>query len=338
MEKILVIQTAFIGDSILTLPMIEKLKEKFPDCEIDVLCIPSTQEIFEASPYVTEVLVLDKKNEHKSIFRLLKFANDIKKRTYTKIYSPHRSLRTAIIVMQSGVRDTFGFSNAALFHVYKNVVEYKNEFHEVQRNLSLIGNNYTSNDWKIIPKLTIDDKVRHNVHQFLSSNQLNNNLIAIAPGTIWETKKYPEKYFQEIIEHLINRSYNILIIGGKSDKELCERFSSGFKNVISTAGIFSIIETIELLKNVKMLVTNDSAPTHMGMCADIPVLTIYCSTIPGFGFYPYNNKSSYITFNNLSCKPCGIHGYMKCPIKSFDCAYNMSPNEIISKIEGVLSD
>ena len=55
-------------------------------------------------------------------------------------------------------------------------------------------------------------------------------------------------------------------------------------------------------------------------CVQIyPVLTIYCSTVPEFGFYPYNKKSSYISFNDLNCKPCGIHGYEKCPIKSFDC-------------------
>ena len=88
MEKILIIQTAFIGDAILTLPMIEKLKEKFPSNDIDVLCIPSTQEVFEASPFVRGVLVMDKKKAHRSIHNLYKFTIEIKERNYTKIYSP----------------------------------------------------------------------------------------------------------------------------------------------------------------------------------------------------------------------------------------------------------
>ena len=339
MEKILVIQTAFLGDAILTLPMIEKIKEKFPSSEIDVLSIPSTQEIFEASPFVNKVLAIDKKKAHKSLLKLYKFTNEIRNSGYTKIFSPHRSFRTSFIVMQSGVRDTYGFSNSALFHVYKNVVEYKSNIHEVQRNLDLIRYEYSSESWKIVPKVNVNETSRQNVEQFISSNNIKDKLIAIAPGSIWETKKYPEQYFKEIIKYFVDRSYTVLIIGGELDKELCERLSAGYNGeVISTAGSFSIVESIELLKSVRLLLTNDSAPTHLGMCADIPVLTIYCSTIPDFGFYPYYKKSSYISFNDLSCKPCGIHGHEKCPISTFDCGFKLDHKIIISKIEELISD
>ena len=340
MDKILVIQTAFIGDAILTLPMIEKLKEKFPSSEIDVLCIPSTQEIFAASPFVSEVLVMDKKRTHRSLLKLHKFTREIKKRNYSKIFSPHRSFRTSFIVMQSGVRETYGFSNSSLFHTYKNVVEYKTNIHEVQRNLDLVGFEYSSESWKIIPQIKVNESSRHNIAKFISSNNIfNDKLIAIAPGSIWQTKKYPEQYFKEIIKHFVARSYKILIIGSEADKELCERLSNGYGGeVFSTAGLFSIVESIELLKSVKLLLTNDSAPTHFGVCANIPVLTVYCSTIPEFGFYPYNKKSSYISFNDLSCKPCGIHGYEKCPISTFDCGYKLDPQNVISKMEELISD
>lgn len=339
MGKILVIQTAFIGDAILTLPLIEKLKEKFPSDEIDILCIPLTQEIFAASLFVSEVLVMDKKKAHKSVLKLYKFTEEIKKRNYTKIFSPHRSFRTSFIVMQSGVRDTFGFSNSSLFHVYKNVTDYKTNIHEVQRNLDLIGYEYSSESWRIIPQVKINELSYRKVAQFIAEKNIKDKLIAIAPGSIWKTKKYPEENFKKIIRHFVDKSYKVLIIGGESDKELCERLSVGYKDeVILTAGLFSIIESIELLKSVKLLLTNDSAPTHLGMCADIPVLTIYCSTIPEFGFYPYNNKSSYISFNDLSCKPCGIHGYEECPISTFDCGYKLDYQTIISKIEELISE
>lgn len=339
MEKILVIQTAFIGDAVLTLPMIEKLNEKFPSYEIDVLCIPSTEEIFKASPFVSQVLVMYKRNEHRSLLNLYKFANEIKNRNYSKIFSPHRSFRTSFIIMQSGVRETHGFSTASWFHVYKNVVEYKHKIHEVQRNFDLIGYEYTDESWKVTPKIIISEKSRQFVKQFLLENELKDKVIAIAPGSIWETKKYPEKYYQEIVKQYTNRLYKILVIGSEKDEELCKRITIGFGDkAISTAGRFSIIETIELLKNVKLLVTNDSAPTHFGMCEDIPVFTIYCSTIPGFGFFPYNKKSLYISYDNLNCKPCGFHGYEKCPIKTFDCGYKLDPQMIISKMDEILSD
>ena len=340
MERILVIQTAFIGDAILTLPMIEKMKEKFPSNGIDVLCIPSTQEIFKASPFVNEVLVIDKKQAYKSLLKFYKFTAGIRERKYTKIFSPHRSFRTSFIVMQSGVRDTYGFSNSSLFHVYKNLVEYKMNIHEVQRNLDLISYKYSSESWQIIPQVVVNESSRQKVAQFmLSNNIINGKLIAIAPGSIWETKKYPEQYYTEIIRHFIDKSYRILIIGGELDKELCERLATGYNDrVFSTAGLFSIVESIELLKGVKLLLTNDSAPTHFGMCANIPVLTIYCSTIPQFVFYPYTKKSSYISFNDLSCKPCGIHGHEKCPISTFECGYKLDSKIIISKMKEMIGD
>jgi heptosyltransferase-2 len=102
--------------------------------------------------------------------------------------------------------------------------------------------------------------------------------------------------------------------------------------------MFSLIEVVELLKKAKILISNDSAPTHLGMCADIPVLTIYCSTLPEFGFYPYNKKSQYLSYNNLACKPCGIHGYDECPLKNFACGNNLKSSFVISKIEEMVND
>lgn len=107
------------------------------------------------------------------------------------------------------------------------------------------------------------------------------------------------------------------------------------KNVYSAVGKLSIIESLELLKNCELLLSNDSAPTHLGVAADIPVLTIYCSTIPEFGFYPYHNKGEYIS-NHLTCKPCGIHGHNKCPIKTFECGISLNPKVVIKKMDEML--
>ncbi len=76
----------------------------------------------------------------------------------------------------------------------------------------------------------------------------------------------------------------------------------------------------------------------MGMTADIKVLTIYCSTVADFGFYPYNLASRFISYDDLDCKPCGIHGYNNCPIKTFDCGLKLVPKTIIKTMEEMLND
>jgi len=338
-DRILFIQTAFLGDALLTLPALQKLKEKNPDSVIDVLCIPTTSEIFKASQSVDNVIVLDKKGEHKSIFSTYKFVKKLKQNSYSKIYSPHRSFRTALIVLLMEVRETFGFDNAALFHTYKYLAHYELSKHEVQRNFDLIGYEYDKDSWKVLPEIKVADETKQKIKLFLSEKNVDNGFIAIAPGSVWNTKKYPINYYEKIIEALVQKNDKVILIGGKNDFDECENLSSKFGNeVINSAGIFSIIESIELLNYTKLLITNDSAPSHMAMCVDKKTITIYCSTIPEFGFYPYNKKSASISFNDLKCKPCGIHGYETCPIKSFNCGLKVLPQDVIKKAEEFLSE
>lgn len=338
MKKILFIQTAFPGDAILTLPALEKLKEIYPQSFLCVLCIPGTKDIFEAADYIDEVIIFDKRGEQKSLLSTLRFANKIKQMNFDIIYSAHRSLRTSLLVLLSEVKESYGFSNASLKYVYKNVVQYELSKHEVQRNLDLIGYKYDDSSWRIKPFIKFNDEVVNKVDNFIEDVD-KKNLIAIAPGSIWATKRYPKEKWQEIINYFSKKNYTVILIGGKDDMNLCNELeinSSG--NVINSAGMFTIPESIELLSNCKLLISNDSAPTHMGTCAGIKVLTIYCSTIPQFGFYPYIEGSRFISYDDLSCKPCGIHGHNYCPLDHFNCANKLSANEIIKIAEEMISE
>lgn len=338
MNKILVIQTAFVGDAVLTLPMIQKLKDIFNDAEIHVLCIPSSAEIFSVSPYVNEVLIYDKKEKDKGFLSLVKLILRIRSEKYSRIYSPHRSIRTAMIVKFSGAKLTFGFNNSSLKNIYTYLVNYDKSKHEVQRNLDLIGYSYNANSWKIRPELKITQVLSKPLEKLFVNYTDKSKYIVVAPGSVWNTKIYPSQFYRDIIKYLIDQKYFVLLIGGKNDQALCESLVFEFENYAnSIAGKVSLLESVLVLEKAEMLISNDSAPTHLGMCADIPVLTIYCSTVPDFGFYPYNLKSSYISYNDLTCKPCGIHGYNKCPIKTFDCAYKLKPDIVISKIEEMLN-
>jgi heptosyltransferase-2 len=337
-EHILVIQTAFLGDAVLTLPLIGKLKEQFPDSSIDVLCIPSTQEVFRISPFINEIIIFDKRKEHNSISGFLKFTRRIRTNGYHRIYSPHRSFRTAFLVMQSGVRETYGFSNSSLPHVYKYLADYIPAHHEVQRGLDLIGYNYSGEEWKIMPEIKLPDSSVIIAKDFLKSRNINSNFAVVAPGSIWNTKIYPLEYFKKVIEFLISLKLSVVIMGSKEEEETGNLLESSFSpNLVSAAGKLSVSESIALLKYSSVLISNDSAPAHFGLCAGIPVLTLYCSTVPGFGFYSYNTGSRWLSFSDLDCKPCGIHGYKSCPLKHFRCGYNLEPALVISTIKEILN-
>lgn len=336
--KILVIQTAFIGDAILTLPLIQEIKNIFPDSKIDVLAIPKTYEIFSHSSSVDYIYIYDKHKTEKSLFNFFSLVTKIRSNKYDFIFSPHRSFRTSLIVLFSKAKKTFGFSNSGLPFAFNNIIKYDKNSHEVKRNLDLIKDFRKNNIWKIFPEIFVSIETKFMINKFLDENKINDKLIAVAPGSVWNTKIYPSEYYVEIIKYLIANNFFILLIGGKEDNIVCEKININLtNNVLNLCGKFSIIETIELLKHCRLLISNDSAPTHFGMCANIPVLTLYCSTIPDFGFYPYNDKSDYLSYDELDCKPCGIHGHNQCPRGHFKCANLLLPKIVIQKINDMLS-
>jgi heptosyltransferase-2 len=247
-------------------------------------------------------------------------------------------MRSALIALNIGGKESYGFDKSSLMYAFKKTIKYDPSSHEVKRNLAFVGDEYNGDTWRIIPELAASVEARIKSEEFLKSNKIT-KFIAVAPGSIWETKKYPPAYFRSIIEYFVERNFQIVLIGGIQDAILCHSLQQELtENVFVTAGNFSLVESVELLRSASLLICNDSAPTHLGMCAEIPVLTIYCSTIPQFGFYPYNLKSDFISFDKLQCKPCGIHGFSKCPIDSFDCAKLLTPDMVIQKAQKLLSD
>ncbi len=335
--RILVVQTAFIGDAILTLPMIQQLSKNYPGCTIDVVSILSTKEIFLSSPVVNKVFVLLKRKEHKSLLSTIKFALELKKNSYDKIISPHRSFRSSLLVFFADGKESIGYSNSSLGFVYNRKVTYCKTCHEVERNLKLIGTDTSDGGWNILPKIFIDEKEKNKISGIVNSFR-NNKIVAIAPGSVWETKIYPKKYYVKIIKMLAEREIQSVLIGGKDDIDLCSEIKNlSDTNCLSLAGELSIAQTVELLRNCSILISNDSAPTHMGMAADIPTVTLFCSTVHAFGFYPYNQKSISLSYDKLECKPCGIHGHKECPIGTFECGKKLLPEDVINSVQSLMS-
>jgi heptosyltransferase II len=335
-EKILIIQTAFLGDAVLTLPMIGKLKEKFPASVIKVICIPPTQELFQNSPFINEVIVYDKRGMEKSIWSFLKLIKKINEENFTRVYSPHRSLRTSLLVLFSAAKNTYGFDKASFSFIYKTPIKYFSNKHEVARDLDLIEYDTSGENWKVLPVVSISSSTESKIDKIIERIG-NSKIAAVAPGSVWATKIYPKEHFVDAIKYLVNNNFYVLLLGGDSDEKLCADIALNFSaGVESLAAKLSVVESIALLKKCELLISNDSAPTHLGMAANIPTITIYCSTVPEFGFYPYNQKSKSISLNGLSCKPCGIHGHMECPIKTFECGKKLLPELLISSIKELI--
>jgi heptosyltransferase-2 len=330
--RVLVIQTAFLGDAILTLPMLRHIKARRPDAEIDVVAVPSTADIFRRSPAVRETLTLDKRGEHRSLWRVGKFARALRRRGYDELYAPHRSFRTAFVARLTGTPVRVGFDRAAWRGAYTRLVRYREDWHEVRRDLSLLPD--PPEEWRIRPEIvpTAEEKAR--VARFFEEWDAPEGapIVACAPGSVWETKRYPVSDFNKILRYLAANDFRTLVVGSPRDRALGEEATRGVPRARNAAGVFTIPETIEALERCRVVIANDSAPTHFGVAANAKTLTLYCSTTPEFGFYPYHERGAWISVEPLECKPCGVHGLRRCPIGTFECARALTPERVIEKL------
>ncbi len=122
------------------------------------------------------------------------------------------------------------------------------------------------------------------------------------------------------------------MLGGPSDVIANDYLlASAFQdNVINLAGDLSFLESAALIKGAKMNYVNDSGPMHMATAVNAPVTAFYCSTVPSFGFGPLSDDSTVIQVDEeLTCRPCGLHGKKTCPKKHFKCGHNITlPNAV----------
>jgi heptosyltransferase-2 len=129
----------------------------------------------------------------------------------------------------------------------------------------------------------------------------------------------------------------IVLIGGTEDKELVSLILSPDNgDIYDSMGELSIRQSAEIIRRARLLVTNDSAPTHMGVAVGTPVLTLYGSTAPVFGFYPYGKRNRILELPDLDCRPCTDHGKKKCPLGHFKCMLDLTPETVFKTVMEML--
>jgi heptosyltransferase-2 len=328
MNKILIIQTASLGDVILATPLIEKLHHFFPKAKIDFLVKNGSEGLLRYHPYLRHLLVWDKsEKKYKNLLELLRFVREEK---YDMIVNTQRFASTGILTAFSGASYTSGFRKNPFSLFFTRRVEHKistdkNGPHEIERNLKLIEPITNTQIFKprLYPSKHDDAKV---------SQYKTRQYITLSPGSLWFTKAFPEEKWIDFVRQ-IDSEWVIYFLGSKNEIAMIDRIiqKSEHNNSLNLAGKLSLLESAALMRDAKMNYTNDSAPMHLASAMNAPVAAVFCSTVPAFGFGPLSDISCVIeTPEDLKCRPCGLHGKKSCPEKHFRCAYRIDVKSLLS--------
>jgi heptosyltransferase-2 len=328
MSRILIIQTAFIGDAVLATGILEKLHHYFPSAQIDFLVRKGNEPLLENHPFLNKLLIWEKKKgKLKNLWGLLK---TIRKAKYDKVINVQRFAATGLLTAFSGAKETIGYDKNPLSGFFSTIVPHivssaENQRHEIDRCNDLIK--HFTDDIAFKPRLYPSKADLDLVKQFK-----NEPYIVVAPASVWFTKQFPADKWVAFLKR-ISTELNIYIIGAPADEPLAESIIAGLpgKKIKSLCGKLSFLQSTALIRDAKMNYVNDSAPMHFASSVNAPTAAIYCSTVPAFGFGPLSEIRAIIeTEEYLTCRPCGLHGYAACPEGHFKCAWGIREDQLLN--------
>ncbi|WP_408098786.1 glycosyltransferase family 9 protein [Peredibacter sp. HCB2-198] len=333
-KNILIIQTAFIGDTILASHFARAVKEQFPNSKIHFFLRKGNESVIQGLPTIEKTWIWDKQGgKTKNLFKLI---SELRKIKFDMVFNLHRHFNSGLVtsLMKSPIK--VGFKQNPMSFAYTHKVNHQipdpRGWHEVQRNLELlkqavptlqIGDN--SKNYK--PELPIQQKNIDKVSQYVTDNYF-----VVAPASVWFTKAWSEHKYRELTVELAKLG-KVYFIGAPSDKDLCDRIRQDNPNTVNLCGGLNLLDSAALMKNARRVFVNDSAPLHLASCVNAKTTAVFCSTIPGFGYTPLADDSVVVDVgDSLSCRPCGLHGYKACPLGHFKCAEDIEIKRVMATI------
>jgi ADP-heptose:LPS heptosyltransferase len=329
LKKILIIQTAFIGDVILATSMIETIRVQYgEEVSLDVLVRKGNEGLLDSHPYINAVLIWNKKvNKYKNLWAISK---QIRKVNYDIVYNLQRFASTGFLTGRSKAKLKVGFNANPFSWLFDHKVEHDLEgsLHEIDRNAALLKVGVNGKEFKTEPPKLYPTPANSVKVDGIVANK--RNVLVMAPASVWFTKQLPREKWIELIRLKVAK-YTIYLIGGATDEVFLQDMINEIESnqVINMAGQLNLLESAALIARADRTYVNDSAPLHLASAVNAPVTAFFCSTTPSFGFGPLSTDAEIIEIKEtLNCRPCGLHGHKNCPKGHFDCGYKIDVKSI----------
>jgi heptosyltransferase II len=318
----LVIQTSFLGDTVLTTPLLAQLANRGP---VDVVTTPASAALLANHPAVRAVIVYDKRGGDRGIRGLLRLARRLRASRYDVALLAQGSWRSAVLALLAGIPSRIGFTSSTGRWLYTKRVPYRDDLHHAARLLMLARpNGREPLPEELRPTLAPGDAERSAVDALLAQHavQPGQPLVALAPGSVWATKRWP--YYPELAKLLASRA-RLVVIGSGADAPFAQAILAAEPSAIDATGRLSLLASAELIGRCGVVVTNDSAPLHLASAMGTPTVAIFGPTVPGFGFGPLSPRASVVGRDTLPCRPCDRHGPQRCPLGHHRCMRDILP-------------
>lgn len=345
MRRIAVWNTAFLGDAVLTLPLLQTLARAFPGAEIDFYVRKGLAPLFEAHPALHAVHEYDKRRTSGSnrLSAMLLMGRELRRRGYDLWIGAHTSPRSALLALLSTAPLRVGYlGNPVSALCYNRRVSRRfGELHEIERLLELanpvLPPDAPREHW---PDLVLPRAAVRKAEAFRASLEKVNGapaLLGLHPGSIWGTKRWLPSGFAEMARRAADAGAHVLVFAGPGEEGVA-------REVIGLSGLegnpllhdlscsLTLPELAAYLGTLDCYVTNDSGPMHLAWAQRTPVAALFGPTVRGLGFFPRGETVNVFEVD-LDCRPCGLHGPQRCPQGHHRCMADIDVNAVWRNVE-----
>lgn len=326
--RVLVVQSGFLGDAVLAAGMVRAFAGVMPGARIGLLVRSEFAAIFEGLPGLECVHGLDKRRAGAT----RDVVAEVRAARYSIAFLPHRSLRSAAIAWRAGIPRRIGFRQSDFALLLTDRVEYVLTRHETDRNADLIERAGLKVPRELrAPLLIPRADAMAEVRAMLGDEGEAARPVAIAPGSVWRTKRWGADGFAEVAARLRGEGRRVLLLGSAGEAPLCADVArrAGLRERDNLAGRLTLPGLVAAIASSSRLITNDSAPLHIAESVGTPTTAIFGPTVPEFGFAPQGEGARLIQHAGLACRPCGIHGANRCPTGTHACMRAITPEQVL---------
>ncbi|MFI5362274.1 MAG: lipopolysaccharide heptosyltransferase II [Elusimicrobiota bacterium] len=328
-KNVLVLQTSFLGDSLLTLPLLRRLKDGLPGARLSVLTLPKNADVFRNNAWVDDVILDDKRGGHSGLAGIWRISAELKRGNFDLAVIPHRSFRSALVARLAGIPRRVGFASSSGRFLLTDAVPFTWLTHDLERNLALakpLGAESKASRGEARYIVPAPPSAALNARLAAAGIAPGARLAGVHPGAAWATKRWLPERFAELCRRLKADGLTPVLIGGPGDAALGSRIAadSGAADMI---GGTDLSELKSLMGRLALFVTNDSGPMHLAAAAGVPVVAIFGATTRELGFFPYG-EGHRVVEAELGCRPCGLHGAKICPEGHFLCMRLLTVDQV----------
>jgi len=326
-SRLLVIQTAYLGDTVFTSALVGSLARRWPQARIELCVAPRGRDVALAMPNVAQVHVFEKRGKGKGLAGLWRMAKTLREREFELAVLPHRSLRTALLARRAGIPQRVGFAGGVGSLLYTSRVRSKARgFLEREADLARhLG--AEPGAMLLKPQSECLDAARGALGPALCEP-----LAAICLGSEWETKIWPDSRMAQLVRTLRERGFRPVLLGGPQER-MSAHAVGAVGGCIDTTGN-PIGEALAILSFCALAVGGDTGLVHAARALGVPTVAIFGPTNPEVHHFGPRERAVSL---NLDCSPCSAHGSRRCPLGHHRCMRDLEPSLVASACLQVLA-